>query len=69
MNEEESQISGNYSMKIDSQEAETVAPLPEDLKVENKKLDITDIINLASYATLGIAGIFLLILFLLGFLR
>jgi hypothetical protein len=69
MNEEESQISGNYSMESDLQEPETVAPLPEDLRVGKKKLDITDIINLASYTTLGIAGIFLLILFLLGFLR
>jgi hypothetical protein len=69
MNEEESQTIENYSMESDSKEPENVAPLPEDLRAGKKKLDITDIINLASYTTLGIAGIFLLILFLLGFLR
>ncbi len=69
MNEEESQTIRNYSIESDLKEPENAAPLPEDLRIDKKKLDITDIINLVSYITLGIAGIFLLILFLLGFLR
>ena len=60
---------GNYSKGQDSQAPENVAPLPEDLRVEKKKRSVNEIINIISYITLGIAGLFLLILFLLGFLR
>lgn len=46
-----------------------VNPLPQDLNVPKKETDIFKIINLVSYVTLGLALLFLLILYIIGFLK
>ena len=46
-----------------------VNPLPEDLISPRKESNVFDIINLISYITLGLAGLFLLILYIIGLLK
>ena len=47
----------------------SVNPLPEDLGVAKKKMSFFEIINLVSYATLGFAALFMLILYIIGFMK
>ena len=44
-----------------------IAPLSEDLKPYKKKRSAFEIMSLIAYVILGAAGIFILVLFILGF--
>jgi hypothetical protein len=46
-----------------------INPLPEDLITPKKETNILGIINLISYITLGLAALFLLILYIIGLLK
>jgi len=59
--------SQQYSEQI--QQDYAPSSLPEDLKPIKKKVDPLKIVNLVAYSMLGFAAIFLLFLFILGFLK
>jgi hypothetical protein len=46
-----------------------VNPLPEDLLAKKKETSIPEIINLISYIALAFAGLFILILYIIGLLK
>jgi hypothetical protein len=47
----------------------TPNPLPEDLIAPKKEINVMGIINMISYITLAFAGLFLLILYIIGLLK
>ncbi|MDD4352952.1 MAG: hypothetical protein PHN56_00690 [Candidatus Nanoarchaeia archaeon] len=50
-------------------ETNDYAPLPEDLITPKKKINLMKIANIFSYITLIFAGLFMLILYILGLLK
>ncbi|MFA5303360.1 MAG: hypothetical protein WC393_02380 [Candidatus Nanoarchaeia archaeon] len=46
-----------------------ITPLPEDLIIPKKEINVFGIINLISYITLGLAALFLLILYIIGLMK
>ncbi|MFA5333093.1 MAG: hypothetical protein WC376_01200 [Candidatus Nanoarchaeia archaeon] len=46
-----------------------ITSLPEDLIIPKKEINVFGIINLISYITLGLAALFLLILYIIGLMK